>query len=88
MTQKVEIEIPDELSDELRPYQGSLTELLRLGLRQQKIAEALVLYSRGTVSFARAAELAGVPREQLIRYARDAGIAPRWSEETAREELA
>jgi type III restriction enzyme len=52
------------------------------------VDEALRLYTRGEVSMARAAELAGVTREELIERARAAGIAPRWSETMAREELA
>ena len=85
---RVEIELPDELVDELQPYQHRLAELLRLGLEQTRLAEALKQYERGLVSLARAAELAGVPREELMLRARAAGIIPRWSDTMAIEELA
>ena len=85
---KLQIEVPDDLADELQSYQGRMAELLLLGLQQVKIGEALMLYRRGLISFGRAVELAGVPRDELIRQARAAGVAPRWTEQTVREELA
>lgn len=87
--QRVEIDVPDELAAELTQYGGQADELLRLGLRQMmKIRETLTLYEHGSISFARAAELAGVSREELIHQARAAGVQPRWSEQMVREELA
>jgi predicted HTH domain antitoxin len=86
--QKFEIAVPDEAVAELEPYQDRMAELLLLGLQQLKIREALVLYERGLVSIARAAELAGVTREEMIRQARVAGVTPRWSAEMASQELA
>jgi predicted HTH domain antitoxin len=86
--EKLEINIPDELAGELKAYQGRIQDVLVLGLRQVKIDEALALYDRGLISFGRAVELAGIQREELIRAARAAGIRPRWTEETVREELA
>jgi hypothetical protein len=66
----------------------SLQELLLLGLQQLKIQEALLLYSRGLVSFGRAAEIAGLPEKEMIWQARAAGTQPRWSKAMAEEELA
>ena len=86
--QKFEIAVPDEAVADLQPYQDRMTELLLLGLQQLKIREALVLYGRGLVTVARAAELAGVSREEMIRQARAAGVTPRWSAEMASQELA
>ena len=86
--EKLEINVPDELAGELRPYQDRIQDVLVLGLRQVKIDEALDLYDRGFISFGRAVELAGIQREELVREARAAGIGPRWIEETVREELA
>jgi len=48
----------------------------------------LLLYSRGLVSFGRAAELASLSEKEMIRHARAAGYQPRWSEEMVQEELA
>jgi predicted HTH domain antitoxin len=57
--QKMIVEIPDEVVAQLKPYQDRLPELMLLGLHQIKAQEALLLYNRGLISFARAAELAG-----------------------------
>jgi predicted HTH domain antitoxin len=86
--EKLTLEIPDEISERLQPHRDKLQELILLGLQQLKIQEALLLYSRGLVSFGRAAELAGLVEKEMIRQARAAGIQPHWSEEMAQEELA
>ncbi len=86
--EKLEIDVPDELAGELKPYQSRLQDVLILGLRRVKIDEALTLYDRGLVSFGRAVEMAGIQRDELVREARAAGVRPRWTEETLREELA
>lgn len=82
------IEVPDDLKTEVEQYRDRLREIFMLGLREIKVQEALLLYRRGVVSFARAAELAGLTREDMIRHAHAAGIQPRWSEEMVAEELA
>lgn len=84
---KVTVEIPDELVEEFREHQNHLREVILLGRQQLKTLEALTLYSRGLVSIGRAAELSGVSRQELIRQARAAGLAPRWSEQMVTEEL-
>jgi predicted HTH domain antitoxin len=86
--QQVVIDIPDEFAQAIGPYRDRLKELMLLGLLQLKTQEALLLYSRGLVSFARAAELAGMDRPTFIRQARAFGVRPRWSERMVQEELA
>ena len=86
--QRVMIELPDDLAQQVGPYQDRLRELVLLGLRQLKAQEALLFYRQGLVSFARAAELADLPRTEMIRQARALGIEPRWSEQVVAEELA
>ncbi|MEK7788170.1 MAG: UPF0175 family protein [Chloroflexota bacterium] len=86
--EKVVIEIPDELVAEFKQYKDMLREVLILGLFQLKAQQALTLYSRGVVSLARAAELAGLSRQDMIRQARALGIQPRWSDSMAQTELA
>jgi predicted HTH domain antitoxin len=86
--QQVIIELPEDLARQVGPYQGRLQELVLLGLSQLKAQEALTLYTRGIVSFARAAEIAGLSRPEMIRQARAFGIRPRWSEQMVEEELA
>jgi predicted HTH domain antitoxin len=85
--EKFTLEVTGEVSAKLRPYQDKLPELVLLGLQQLKIQESLLLYDRGLVSFGRAAELAGLSEKEMIRQARAAGIEPRWSEDTLKEEL-
>jgi len=88
LMEKVAIEIPDELVQEFKPYQDRLREVILLGLSQLRIQEALLLYKRGLISFGRAAELAGLSRQEMIRQARAFGVQPRWSEQMVQEELA
>ena len=85
---KAVIDISDEKVAELEPYKDRLGELLLLGLSQIKIQEALLLYQRGLVSFGRAAELAQLSEQEMIRQARAFGVVPHWSEKTAEEEAA
>ena len=85
---KTVIDISDEKLAELESYKDRLGELLLLGLSQVKIQEALLLYQRGLVSFGRAAELAGLSEQEMVRQARAFGVFPRWSEKTAEEEAA
>jgi len=85
---KTIIDISDDKLSELEPYKDRLGELLLLGLSQIKIQEVLLLYQRGLVSFGRAAELAGLSEQEMIRQARAFGVVPRWSEKMAEEEAA
>jgi hypothetical protein len=86
--QQVMIELPEDLARQSGPYQGRHQELMLLGLSQLKAQEALMLYSSMSVSFARAAEIAGLSRPEMIRQTRAFGIRPRWSEQMVGEELA
>lgn len=85
---KTVIDISDEKLAELEPYKDRLGELLLLGLSQIKIQEVLVLYQRGLVSFGRAAELAGLTEQEMVRHARAFGVYPLWSKKMAEEETA
>ena len=85
---KTSIEIPSEMQVEIEKYKDRLSELLLLGLTQMKIQESLYLYKQGLTSFGRAAELAGLPLQEMMRQARAHGIEPRWSETMVEEELA
>ena len=87
-TEKLTLELSDEISERLHPYRDRLQELALLGLQQLKIQEALLLYSRGLIFFGGAAELAGLAEKEMIRHAGAADIAPRWSEAMVQEELA
>jgi len=85
---KTIVDISDDKLEELEPYKDRLGELLLLGLSQIKIQEVLLLYQRNLLSFGRAAELAGLSEQEMIRQARAFGVVPRWSEKMAEEETA
>ncbi len=85
--ERITLEIPDELAQELHIDQSRVKELVLLGFSQLKIQEALALYERGTISFARAAEIAGISEREMIRRARANAVHPRWDEQMLREEL-
>ena len=85
---KATVEIPDEQYAELNKYKDKWSELLLLGLSQMKIEEALVLYQKGLVSFARGSELAGISQEDMMKQATARGIKPLWSDTMIEEELA
>ncbi|EFK06171.1 putative toxin-antitoxin system, antitoxin component [delta proteobacterium NaphS2] len=82
------LEIPADRIADIEKYKDRLSEVLLLGLTQMKIQESLYLYKRGLTSFRRAAELAGLAQEEMMRQARAHGIEPRWSEHMVEEELA
>ncbi len=84
---KTMIDIPDERLPELEAYKDRLGDLLLLGLSQIKIQEALLLYKQGLVSFGRAAELARLTEQEMMRQARAQGVSPRWTENMVDEEL-
>ena len=76
------------LFEEVLPYQTSLNELLRLGLRQVKMEQALALFKQGGISLWRAARLAGVSLREMTQYAVAQGLRATVDDETIREELA
>lgn len=82
------IELPEEEREALQGYRDRLPELLMLGLSQVRMQDALLMYRRGVCSFGRAAELAGVPEEEFMRYARAAGVQPVWTCEMLGEDTA
>ncbi|MDZ7760811.1 MAG: UPF0175 family protein [Desulfovermiculus sp.] len=84
---KAMVEIPDERYAELDKYKDKFTELLLLGLSQMKIEEALVLYQKGLVSFARGSELAGISQDEMMKQATARGIKPLWSDKMIEEEM-
>jgi hypothetical protein len=86
--EQVITELSDEQAQQVRPYRGRLKELMLLGLSQVRIHEAPLLYSRGLVSFARAAELAGLSRPEMTCQACASGMHPRWSDDMVQDELA
>lgn len=86
--QKVTVELPATLAQELADAEPALlVDLLERGLRERRIEQALQRYQQGGMSFAAAAELAGVGQADLARFAYTRGIEPPVSDELLREEL-
>ena len=88
MEKTVSIEIPEDLAEMLSEREDILPEILRLGLRQLKVQEALLLYDQGVISLARAAELAGLSLQEMVMQARARGIQPKWSDAMLEDDLA
>ena len=84
----ITIAIPDDLSAQLEPYRDQLDNVLRVGLREIKMAQALVLYKQGDLSLWKTARLAGVSLREMIQYAVAQGVRAVADDETLREELA
>ncbi|MFL7809340.1 MAG: hypothetical protein AB8I80_11965 [Anaerolineae bacterium] len=82
------ITIPAALAQELdATNQEFLIEVMERGLRALKIERALERYARGGISFAAAAQEAGVSQSELARHAYAQGMEPPSSAETLAEEL-
>jgi predicted HTH domain antitoxin len=87
-TDKITLELPAALAAELAAAsQEFLIELLERGLRQSRTERALERYKQGGISFAAAANLAGVPRSEFARQAYARGMEPPVSEQMLAEEL-
>jgi hypothetical protein len=85
----VTVEVPETLAAELADAgQELLRDLLQRGLRDLHIEQALTRYQRGGLSFAAAAEQAGVSQTVLARAAYVRGMEPPTDPQMAVEELA
>ena len=87
-TKKFTVEIPASLAQELASAdQQVLTDILQRGIRDLHIELALERYKRGGISFAAAAEQAGVSQAELAREAYVRGIEPPYDEMMVMGEL-
>lgn len=85
--QRLTLELPESLVDELGPYRDNLDGLLRAGLRQVKLESALALFRQGDISLWKAARMAGVSLREMTQHAVAHGLRPVVDEETIAEEL-
>lgn len=87
-TRPLTLVVSDELARELDSVgQRLLIDLLERGLREFKIERALDRYAQGGMTFAAAAQQAGVSLSELARHAYARGMEPPFSLETLTEEL-
>lgn len=88
LSEKVIIELPSRLAAELASAnQLMITDLLHRGLRDLHVEQALDRYQQGGISFAAAAEQAGVSIPELARAAYVRNIEPPFDQEMVSEEL-
>jgi predicted HTH domain antitoxin len=85
---RVVLTIPDDLSAKLEPYRDNLETVLRVGLREMKLEQALGIYKQGQISLAKAARLADVSLREMMSYAGAQGLKPQIDEDSIREDLA
>jgi hypothetical protein len=85
--QRLTLELPESLLDELGPYLDNLDGLLMAGLRQVKLESALALFKQGDISLWKAARIAGVSLREMTQHAVAHGLRPAVDEETIAEEL-
>jgi hypothetical protein len=87
--EKVTVEVSADLAEELASAnQQLLADLLKRGLRDLHIEQALERYRQGGISFAAASEQAGVSQAELARAAYVRGLEPPYDPGMAAEELA
>lgn len=86
--QRLTLDLPESLVDELGPYRDNLDSLLMAGLRQVKLETALALFKQGDISLWKAARLAGVSLREMTQQAVAHGLRPVLEEQTIAEELA
>jgi len=79
--------IPDDLVLDLEPYRGNLDDLLRIGLREVKKEQGLVLLKKGHVSLWKAARLAGISLREMTDYATAQGLRATLEDDMIKEEL-
>jgi hypothetical protein len=73
----VSFDLPSEVADGLPDDPVERAQVLKLGLREWRIAKALEAYAQGEGSLAFAAERAGISLRELIPLAYAHGLEPR-----------
>ncbi len=74
----ITVRLPDHLAEELPEDESSLSEVLKLGLKQLKIEKAIKRFKEGGMSLAKAAELAGISIREMIPVAYAHGLEPKY----------
>lgn len=84
----VSVEVTESMAAELaEANQELLRDLLQRGLRDRHIERALGHYQQGGISFAAAAQLAGVSQSEFARAAYARGMEPPMDVDLLAEEL-
>lgn len=84
----VQIEVSDTLFQKYNLADSSYVEqVIRLGLQQIRLEEALVMYRRGLLSIWKAATMAGLPLREMIAQASARGYEPEIDDEMLAEDM-
>ncbi len=85
---QIQIEVSEQTLQKYHLYDASQVEyMIRLGLQQIEIEEALMMYRRGVISLWKAASMANMPLREMIRQAAARGYEPAVDDEMLGEEL-
>ena len=84
----ITIQVSEDLSHALKQYEGHLDEVLRLGIREFRMAQALGLYQKGGLSLWKTARMAEVSLKEMARYAVAQGVQAPCDEDMIEEEIA
>lgn len=74
----ITVRLPDNLVKDFPEDESSISEILKLGLKQLKIEKAIEKYKKGGMSLAKAAELAGISIREMITVAYAHGLEPKY----------
>ncbi len=84
---EIKLEIPQTLLEKYQINQSFLERAVEVGLKQLRIEEALVLYSKGLISLWKAAEMVSLTLQEMVRHANLYGCKPRFDSQMIQEEL-
>ena len=87
MSRTVQLTIPKDWLGDLGDEEMTLREVVRLGVRQVKMARAIRLYLDGVGSLGYIGEKLGLDKRELIREARLRNVEPDASDLTEDEEV-
>jgi predicted HTH domain antitoxin len=88
MVMTIQLDVPEELVQKYHLSEPSQVEhMLRIGLQQFRLEEALLLYQRGLVSLWKAATMAEISLREMILQASARGYEPAVDDEMLAEEM-
>ncbi len=86
--ERLVIQVPSDLVQQLKRKRRMIPQYLRLGMRQEeRIQYALRLYQKRQASIGHAARIAGLTVMEMMEEAAQRGVKPNWSEKMLRQEV-
>jgi len=87
MEQDLTVKIPRDCIKGLPDEELTLKQIMRLGIHQYRVERALQLIRDGVGSLGYVAEQTGLDKQDLVKAARQRGMAPDFTLRTVEEEL-